>query len=148
MAVQVRQNISTVPLFRGGTTFIIDDAVIAYSSAADLENGTVMAKKSADGKWVAFTNEAATDGTALPAGVYLGPTIAAADLDGSDITGQTILVGGTCTLDAEQVKLHNSKTLATAIGGTAAFNAQVRDVLAWRGLFIESTVDIDEYENS
>ena len=147
MSNEARLDVSTVPLVRGGSSFSVMGTV-AYSSAADLERGTVMAKVSATGKYVAFTNEAATDGTAIPAGIYLGRTIEAADLDGTDITNLPILSGGCCTVDADQVKLHNSKTLDTAIGGAAAFNATVRDVLAWRGIFVEDTVDIDGFENS
>ena len=147
MAVQSRQDISTVPLIRSGDTFVTLET-LAYSSGDDLERGTVLAKKSADGKYVAFTDESATDGSALPAGIYLGPTIDDSDLDGTDIDNVEVLTGGACTIDASQVLLHNSKTLNTAIGGSAAFNATVRDILAWRGIFVEETVDIDEFENS
>lgn len=108
--------------------------------------GTLMAKIAATQKWVPFTDETATDGTASPQGIYIGPDIAAADLVAGDIADAHILVGQ-ASVDADQLVIENSKTLNTIIGVTSVNARTVKDQLAFRGLFVEDTIQISAQEN-
>src|SRR5262245_33625154 len=76
-------------LYKFGATLLTDG-----SRTVVLRECTVMAKVAATGKWVPWTNAAATDGTAIPAGIlYPAPGgIAAADLAAGDVANVSILV--------------------------------------------------------
>lgn len=154
MGVQVRQNNSSVPFIRFAFPGAIDQlAVIAQDAgrSAVLAFATLMAKVAATGKWVPFTDETATDGSAIPAGIYIGPDIAAADIVAGDVSENQILLGA-AFIDLNQLVIENSKTLATVIDATGGadniFIQTVRDYLAMRGLFVEDTVDISSFENA
>lgn len=150
MAVQTAINNSTVPFIRSGETVVREAATVSQDAGrtTPLVFGTLMAKKTADGEWVPFTNAAATDGTAIPRGFYLGDEISAASLVAGDVTDVPILVGGgAATLDRDQIVIENSLTLGTVIGsGVASYT--VEDAINSVGLFPEFTVDIDEFENA
>ena len=150
MAVQNSTNNSTVPFVRSGISYSKEDQVLLQDAgrSADLAPFTLLAKVAASGKWVPFTDETATDGTAIPSAVYLGDTIAQADIVAGDVTGfGPILVGGACTVDDGQLVIENSKTLGTVIGATSVNARTVNDELRNKGIFVEDTVDIDEFEN-
>ena len=154
MTVQARQNNSSVPFIRFAFPGAIDQlAVIAQDAgrSAVLAYRTVMAKVAATEKWVPFTDETATDGSAIPAGIYVGPDIAAADIVAGDVSENQILVGA-AFVDLNQLVIENSKTLATVINATGGadniFIQTVRDYLAMRALFVEDTVDISSFENA
>jgi len=153
MGVQVSRDNSTVPFIRFPFPGAIDtEAIIAQDGgrAIPLAPLTVMAKVAATQKWVPFTNEAALDGSAIPQGVYLGPSIPAADIVAGDIVDNQILTGA-AFVDLNQLIIENSKTLDTIInatGGADNINIQtVRDYLANRAIFVEDTVDISGFEN-
>jgi hypothetical protein len=150
-AVQNRGDISTVPFIRAGFPFTKDNQIIAQiiGRSAPLLNNTVMGKVAASQKWLPLTNLAATNGMAIAQGIYQGPSIPAATLAASDVTGQVILVGGAGVIvDQEQLVLENSLTLnsVTTVGTTDL--RTVEDHLANRGIFVEGTVDFDGFENT
>lgn len=153
MSVQTGLDNNSVPFIRFANPGAIDGvAVIAQDAgrATALAPFTVMAKVAATKKWVPFTDETATDGTAIPNGIYLGASIAAADIVAGDVADNQLLVGA-AFVDLNQLIIENSKTLDTVInatGGADNINIQtVRDYLANKGIFAEDTVDISSFEN-
>ena len=153
MTVQSSLNNSSVPFIRFANPAVIDGVAVLLQDAgraAALEPFTLMAKVAASQKWVPFTDETAVDGSAIPAGIYLGASIAAADLVAGDVVDASILVGA-ALIDLNQLVIESAKTLDTVIeatGGADNINIQtVRDYLANRGIFVEDTVDISSFEN-
>ena len=108
-----------------------------------------MAQVAATGKFVPFEDETAVDGTAIVRGIYVGNDIAEAVIIAGDVVDVPIVVGGDmATYDKDKVVVENSKTLATIVD-TGAVNAHtVADDLARIGLFDESTVSINGFENA
>lgn len=152
MSVQTSEDIGNIPFILSGTGLVQEAETIEQDAArADvLAYGTLMAKILVGGKWVPFSDETAEDGSAIPQGVYVGDEITAAALIAGDVVNCPILVGGPVTIDAEQVVIENSKALTTVIAAAAnsPVRKTVRDWLADKGLFIESTEDIGGYENA
>lgn len=153
MTVQSSLDNNSVPFIRFANPAVIDGvAVIAQDAgrATALAPFTLMAKIAATKKWVPFTDETAVDGSAIPAGVYLGASITAAAIVAGDVVDNQILVGA-ALIDLNQLIIENSKTLDTVInatGGADNINIQtVRDYLANKGIFAEDTVDISSFEN-
>ena len=154
MSVQNRSNNANLPFVLTGPSYYKGDATILQDAgrAAVLAFGTIMAKIVASGKYVPFSDETATNGTAVPAGIYTGAEIAAADLVAGDVVDIPILIGGACTVDLAQIVIENSKTLGTIINATGGadniWTPTVKDVLAMRGIFTEETVAISGFENA
>jgi hypothetical protein len=148
--MQVTKNNSNVPFIRGGSPLtkvgtLLQDA----GRAAVLAPFTLVAKVAASQKYVPFTDETAVNGSAIPAGIYLGSEVAAADLVAGDVADAVILVGGGgVTIDVDQLVIENSKTLNTVITVGTTQLTTVRDHLANRGIFAEETVDVTGYENA
>jgi len=109
--------------------------------------GTLMAKIAATDKWEPFTDETATDGTAIARGIFCGDDVTAAALVAGDVTDQPIYVGGCFTFDNQQLVIENSKLLTTVVDAGAVTAHTVQDDLESFGMFTELTVDIDELEN-
>ena len=154
MTIQSRSNNSSVPFIRFAYPGALEQLAIILQDAgrsAVLAFGTVMAKVAATQKWVPFTDETAVNGSAVPAGIYIGPDIAAADIVAGDVTENQILVGA-AFIDLNQLVIENSKTLDTVINATGGADniliQTVRDFLANRGIFAEDTVDISSFENA
>lgn len=149
MAVQNRTDINNVALIRFGIAATLQAAILLQDAGRTevLKYGTLMAKVAASQKWVPFTNEAATNGSAHPQGIYIGPDVAASDLVAGDVENAHILVGNGVFIDENQLVIENSKTLDTVITVGTTDLRTVRDHLACRGIFVESTVDISSFEN-
>lgn len=151
MAVQDRVDQKNFPFILSGQSLSKDNETILQDAgrATPLARFTVMARIAASLKWVPLTDVTAVDGTAIARGIYLGDDIAAADLVAGDVVGAPILVGGGCTVDTQQLVLENSVTLAdVVVAAVAAVGTHVvEDDLAAFGIFVESTLDIDELEN-
>lgn len=165
MSVQTSNNISSVPFIREESPSAVSrtNQVIAQDAGrtAVLAPYTLMAKIAASGKWVPFTNEAATDGSAIPQGIYIGNEIAAATLVAGDVSNVEIAEGN-FIYTKDLLVIENSKTLDTVItGATLTFDAgtgdstaslantlviSVRDALAWRGIFDNDSIAISAYE--
>lgn len=149
MAVQSRVNNTTVPFIRNGDTFVKENETLLTigGRSTDLVKYTLVAQIAATKKWAPYTDETATDGTAIAKGVYLGDDIPAADIAAGDVTGLAILVGGCCAVDKDQLVIENSKTLDTVVGAATVEAHRVEDDLNEIGIFPEDTEDIDEFEN-
>lgn len=120
-----------------GLTFIITDGATDFASG-DLFTIAI----TANGKWVPFDPDA-VNGGAIPKGILLVDNVAAADLVAGDVTGQALLVGGACTIDSQQLVFDDGvSTVDTVLAG----GKTVREALAEIGIFVESTIDIDELE--
>jgi len=155
MALQVRLNNTNVPFVLFGNAAVLGDATLLQDAgrATALVFGTVMAKVAASQKWVPFTDETATTGAAIPQGIYVGPSVAAADLVAGDVTDAPIMVGLNVMVDENQIVIENSKTLDTVIEtapgeATCVDLRTVRDRLASRGILCEDTIDISSFENT
>lgn len=149
MSVQQRLNNSVVPFVLFGSPLAELDAVIPQDGgrAIPLLYGTVMAKVAASQEWVPLDDVTAVDGSAIPYGIYVGPDIPAADIVAGDIADVQIIVGGGITVDASQLVLENSYTLAQIVGAGLT-QATIRDYLVNVGIYVEGTVDITEQENA
>ncbi len=151
MVQQVRLDIDTTPFIRAGIAASKQDAVLlqdAGRGAVALAPFTLMAKISASQKWVPFTDETATDGTAIPQGIYVGPSVPGADLVAGDVVDAPILIGAGVFVDKNQLVIENSKLLTTVITVGTTDIRNVEDHMANRGIFMEDTVDISGYENT
>ncbi|MGW8256927.1 MAG: hypothetical protein ACWGMZ_05530, partial [Thermoguttaceae bacterium] len=109
MAVQTDTTTNNFPFIRGGEPNSVDDAVFLTDAGrtTDIEYGTLVSKDPATLKYIpmAAGDLAATDGTEIPAGLVL-ETITAAALAAGDVTGVSVLVGGsTVYVDEDQIVL-------------------------------------------
>lgn len=148
MGVQSRLNNSVLAFILAGLALNKTDQTL-FTDAGRTTNlvfGTLLAKIAATQKWVPFTDETATDGTASPQGIYIGPDIAFADIAAADVTDIAVLIGN-AVVDVNQIVIENSKTLDTIIGVTSVNSRTVRDQLSFRGIFAEDTVNISSFEN-
>jgi len=152
--VQVRTDLDTRPFILEELPSCkrIDKAIILQDAGrtTDLLSRTLMGKIAATGKWVPFTDETATDGTALPAGIYdpegeLGD-ILAADLVAGDVVDVPIIIFG-ALFDDEKLVIENSKTLDTVIGATTIQAQTVADALIKNSLVPQSTISGSRFEN-
>lgn len=149
MSVQNRADNSSVPFIRSGLTFSKEAEIIAQDGGRStaLAKNTVMAQNATTKKWEPWTDIAATDGTAIPKGIYLGDEILAATLVAGDVVDSPMLVGGNCTVDTDQLVFENSLTLDTILATASIEARRSEDELNKIGIFPESTVDVDGFEN-
>jgi hypothetical protein len=151
MAVQSRLNIDTTPFFLSGNMAVRDDELIKQDlgRTVDLAQYTLMSQEAATGKWVPFTDETATDGTAIPRGIYSGEDIPFAKIVDSDVPAFIVVGGGgIATFDKDKLIIENSKALDTVIDSGTVNAHTVEDDLRRIGLFTQYTVDATRYENS
>lgn len=83
-------------------------------------------------------------GVDSPRGIYLGGSITAAELVAGDVVDRPILVGGCCTVDSGQIVLENSLAVTDVVESKGDI---IRGVLATNGIYLEDTIDADEFEN-
>jgi len=147
MAVQNRADLSNLQLILSGTPYVKDNGTLLTDGARStvLKTNTVMGQILASKKWVPLTNVAATDGSAIAKGIYVGDDIAAASLVAGDVVNCPILVGGCCTVDSQMLVFENSLTLDTSCGSTVTLR-RIEDDLARIGIFAEDTIDISATE--
>jgi len=146
--VQQRIDIDTRPFVLEGHPKNLFNAIFEQDGgrSGDLVPFTLLSKIAANGKFTSYTDETATDGTAEPAGIYLGPTIAEADIQGADIELVAILTDN-ATFDDTRLIIENSKLLTTIIA-TGTVNARtVGDELRKRQLIPVSTLNRSGVEN-
>jgi hypothetical protein len=150
MSVQNSADRQNKPFFLSGNTLGREAETIEQDVARvdPLLRNTAMAQIAASKKWVPFTDETLLTGEAIVRGIYRGDDIPAADLVAGDVTDVPIVVGGAAaTFDTEQLVIENAKTLNTVVAAGTVNAHRVEDDLNRIGLFAESTVDIDEFEN-
>jgi len=147
MTVQARLNTDTTKLLKSGFALVKENETLKQDAgrSGNLAPYTLLSYDATNAKWVPFTDETATDGTEFPTGVYVGTdALTEAAIKAGDIVGIPVLVGAACTIDSAKLVIENSKTLATKI---ATLNISVEQCIRWAGIFVESTIDIDGYEN-
>jgi hypothetical protein len=114
----------------------------------DLEPNTLLAKRASSQKWRAFVNEAATNGEAIPAGIYAGPTILAADIVAGDVDNLAILIAAfPVEFDEDMLIIENAKTLETVITVGTTDLRVVRDYLRNLGLIPRLTTQASGGQN-
>lgn len=155
MAVQVSANNTSVPFIRSGFSLVKESETILTDAGrtAVLVFGTVMAKIAATGKWQPLTVLTGVDGSAVAQGIYIGEDIAAADLVAGDVVNVPILTGGACTVDENQVILDEGTldiddVFSSSNAAAVYLVVTIRDLLAQRGIYLEDTINIDEFENA
>lgn len=154
MAVQARLDVSTLKLIKGGQS-VVKSATILQDVARTtiLEQYTVMAYDTSNNKWVPFNSLTDGNGGSVPAGIYLGDDIAAADLVAGDISDALILIGGGCMVDENLVVFDdgtlskNSIILAAIAGSTPYYVISAEACLRSFGIYLQDTDDISGYEN-
>lgn len=122
-------------IIRSGPALNVADAVFKQDGgrSIDLEPFTLLGRLASGQEYRAYVDEAATDGTAIPAGIYIGPTIPAADIVAGDVENLDVLVYG-AWFDESRLIIENSKTLETIIDVGTIQARTVRDYLHYRGL--------------
>jgi hypothetical protein len=127
MAMQAQTDITTRPFILHSYPANRVKGTIKQDAqrATPLAPFTVLAKIAATGLYVPLTSVTATDGSAIPAGIYIGPAITAAALVAGNVTDCPILKSG-ARVDSGQLVLENSLTLATVVTvGALAYTAGV-----------------------
>ena len=150
MSVQISANAANLAFIKHGMPAVSrTNQTIAQDAgrSAALAPFTLMAKVAASGKWTPFIDETATDGTAIPQGIYIGSSIAAATLVAGDVSNVEILTGN-AIYDKNLLVIEASKTLDTVITVGTTDLRTVRDQLANRNLYDSDSIDVTEYENS
>lgn len=157
MAQQSSVNQNSFPLIVGGNPTIKEAETILQEATRNvpLVSGTLMARIAASGKWTPFTNSSltATDGSNMPAGIYLGDDIAAATLVAGDTTG--MILTGDALIDSSLLVYGKGPTgvLATitrdsvTVLATALLSMRIEDALALRRIVLVNTLAADNYEN-
>ena len=149
MSLQVRLDIDLTPFIRAGQSAVEHDAVYANDGgrSTPLVFATLLAKIAASGKYTAFIDETATGGDGIPAGIYIGPDIPAADIVAADVVNLPVLVGSSVYVDFSKLTIENSKLLTTILSTGTVNSRTVKDQLRWLGIFDVETVDITGFEN-
>ena len=155
MAVQASANRNIIPFIHNGRPFVKEGETIAriIGRAVALAPYTLMGKIAASGKWAPCDDAAATDGSAIPQGIYMGESITAAALAAADVVNCPIIVGGAgVTFDEDQLVIEDNDsppvTLDTALTVGTNDLRTIRERLYSIGLFPEKVVAIDGYENT
>jgi len=150
MAVQARRDIDTTPFILFSYPAVRKDNGVLLQDggrAVPLVSFTLLAKVAASGKFVPFTDETAVDGTAIPAGIYIGDDVAAADLVAGDVIDAPVLLFGARFAD-DKLVIENAKTLATIIDVGTVNARTVEDELISISLIPENVIDISNFENT
>ena len=150
MGVQNRTDLSAVPFIRSGESLVKESETVLQNlgRSGDMVRHTLMAQigtGGAKGKWVPWDDETPSNGEQYPKG-FLMATLSEAEIKAGDVVDVPILRAN-AIVDKKQIVIEGGKTLDTTINVPAGLNQTAEDVLAWSGLFVEDTVDIDGYEN-
>lgn len=129
MSVQTNLDIDTTPfiLLELPRASRVDNAVLLQDAGrtTPLAPYTLMAQIAASGKWVPWTSATATNGAAIPAGIFLPSDIqgeiTAAQLVAGDVKDVSILTFG-AQFDKAKLVIENSLTLATVVNPSDATN--------------------------
>lgn len=148
MASQLSTNYANLPLLRSGEGLQRDNETIAQDAGrtAPLLRHTIMSQDNTTLKWEPLTVVTAqSEGTDIPAGIYLGGDIPAADLVAGDVTGCVIMIGGSgAVITEDMITLENSLTVDDVVVARAQ---TVRAVLAHCGLFLSDSIDLGSYQS-
>lgn len=98
---------TTTPFYLNGGPGLIWDSetIVTDGAGVAIAQYTVMAYNPTTKKWDPFTALTGTDGTAWPAGIYIGQGVTAAAIQAGDVEGVEILVGANVGLQVDEAKL-------------------------------------------
>lgn len=154
MAVQASATRDIKPFVLAGAPFHNPAATIKQDAArtTELAQYTLMARIAATGLWEPYGDNTATDGTAIPQGIYMGEAIPAASLVAGNVVNCPIIVGGEgLIVDEDQLVIEelvsppiDLDSLITV--GTTDIRT-VEEHLRNLGIFMKATFAIDAYEN-
>lgn len=153
MAVQSSANRNIVPFITGAVLSREAETIARIiGRAVPLAPYTLMGKIAATGLWKPCDDAADSDGSAIPQGIYMGDAIPAAALAAANVVNCQIVVGGAgAVFDAAQLVIEEGMSppmdLDTIISVDSIDLRTVRERLYGIGLFAESNVAIDGYEN-
>ena len=133
--VQNDADIDNSPFIVKGPGIYLMNATILTDGgrSEDLKAHTLMAKRASSQKWVPFTNEAATNGEAIPWGIFISADIPYANIVAGDVEGQCILIGN-AEFDESRMVFENAKTFDTILATGTIHARTVRDHLLTLGL--------------
>lgn len=138
-----RTDQDTTPILRGDSLFRDNETLLQDAGrTGDLVAYTLMARNPATNKLVPLTDNTATDGTEIPAGLSVH-TVTEAAIQAGDITGYQLYIK--CEIDEASIVLENSLTLETELTNQ---NQTIRDMLVKMGIIPIPGVDIDRPENT
>jgi hypothetical protein len=153
MAVQGQRDNTNKPFIMKGegiaksVTFAQDTG----RSSKDIERFTVVTRNPSTGKWWAYTDVDAVDGTQWPQGIVM-ETVDGASLHAGDVEDIAVMKSGPVVCDEEQLVLENSLALSDIINWAddnsddVQFNSTIEGELRKLGLEFASTVDTTELE--
>ena len=151
MAIQASSNIDTTPfIVYEMSGHRVDKATLLKDTGrgtAVLAPYTLMSQIAATGKWVPFTSVTATDGSAIPSGIYMGAEIAAAAIIAADVVDLPIITFGV-KFDEDKLVIENSLTLDTIYATTTIYAKTVREILLEKSMIASTTNAISNYENA
>jgi hypothetical protein len=147
--VQQRIDSDTSEFVLSGEPKYMKDAIYAQHVArsGDIVPFTLMAIDSASLKWRTFIDETAANGTAIPQGIYVGPTIAEADIQAGDIENLLILRRD-AQFREDWLVIENGKTLNTLITVGTTDIRTVRDRLLDLNLIPRTMDNYSRVENA
>jgi hypothetical protein len=149
-ANQAQTNNDVRSFYQFGDAFEESNETILTNAArsGNLVAFTLMAYNPTSKKWVPFTDETATDGTAYPAGIVL-QTYTEAAIKAGDVVDVPIVVGGRgLGIDKNRLTIENSKTLDTIINVPTNANTTVEQALRRIGIFVVNTSDANAPQNA
>jgi hypothetical protein len=151
LPVQARADLDTSGfIISANLAIYLHKATIAQDAgrSIDLVPYTLFTKVAASNKWRSFVTETATNGTAIPQGIYVGPTVLQADIVDGDVENAIILRGGfPVEFDEEKLIIENSKLLETVIDPGTIHARTIRDYLFGIGLIARLTTRSSRGEN-
>jgi hypothetical protein len=149
MAAQASSNLSNKPFVVHGTPGT--DSRYPFKQDAGrsgaLAEFTLLAFDSTNRKWVAYTDETATDGTAIPRAISIS-SATEAEIKAGDVSNFWVYYTGPFRFDESKLVIENSKTLNTVVNVPTNLKKTVRELLHDIDM-IPVTVDaIDRTENA
>jgi len=149
-ANQVATNNDVRSFYQEGTPFEESNETILTDAGRTtvLAAFTLMAYNPTSKKWVPYTDETATDGTAYPAGFTI-QSYTAAEIAAADVVDVPIIVGGRgLVIDKNRLVIENSKTLDTIINVPTNMNTTVEQALRRIGIFVAASSNANAYQNA
>lgn len=124
-----------------GTGAVFTSPTLGEGSELEFVSGNVL---TAIGVSASVVIPSSVDGGTHPQG-FVMQDVAAADLVAGDVTGVSILFAG-AVVDEGQVVFEGGVTKDSVVS-VAGLNKTVEQILNWNNLYLEGTVNIDEFEN-
>jgi hypothetical protein len=149
MVVQSSSDLTNNPFVKFGTPGT--DSRYPFKQDAGrsgaLAQYTLLSFDSTNRKWVAFTDETATDGTAIPRAISFS-SATEAEIKAGDVSNFWVYYTGPFRFDESQLTIENSKTLNTVVDVPTNLKKTVRELLHDIDMIPVTTDAIDGAENA